>query len=543
MNPAPDLAATIGFWARERAGQVAIIAAGKSGSERSITFCALDELIDSYALGLERSGVRAGDRVLYLLRPTIENYAVFYALLRIHAIPTLIDPRVGVRSLLACIETTEARVLIAEPVFHLLRQLVPHKFSATEVAFTPGAGWWPGLVSLRRCTAGGRLAQVARPADQDEAYMPFTSGSTGAAKGVIYTHGMLRAQLEVIREICGWRDGMRAAMCFAPFTAYALADGLTAILPYMDFSRPAAADPRSVSNAISKHRAQIAFASPVVWRNLLHYCESSRARLDMLEHGVSSGAPVPLDIPGRMRGIMSKDAKFHMPYGATEAMPLTSCDDVVFDEAKAQALSGYGTCVGKPLPGIGIEVIRISDAPMPSWSDEYRVEPGTVGELVACGQVISPAYWQRPQATAEAKIARGGEILHRTGDLGRIDASGRVWFCGRKSHRIDTEKGLIAPTCLENVLDRHQQVSRTAVVGVGSRGAQRVVAFVEMERGNRLSDRIIDELQELAQEAGFGGRIEQFLPHRGFPVDPRHNAKIRRELLADWAARQTGHRQ
>ncbi|TFG53023.1 MAG: peptide synthase, partial [Gemmatimonadales bacterium] len=508
---------------------------------RSTSYGALDALADRYASGLAREGVRSGDRVLYMLRPSVEGYAVFYALLRLGAVPAFLDPRMGLTRLLACVEAIRPRVIIAVPAFQSLRLIARLAFAGTELAITSGRIWLPATRRLRRCLADSGDF-MARPAGQDdECYLPFTSGSTGVAKGVFYTHGMVRAQTALVRQVCGWDDGMRVVMCFAPFVPFALADGLTVILPRMDFSRPADARPADICEAMTAHAAEYAFASPIVWMNLVRYGERARVGLPALRHAIAAGAPVPPGLHSRLTALMHAEGRLHTPYGATEAMPLTTTDSHALAGTWAASGNGYGTCVGKPLPGIELHVIRVADDPIPEWSRDLLVPEGTIGEIVVGGPVVSPSYPHLPEETARAKIQRDGHCLHRTGDLGRVDAEGRVWFCGRKSNRIETHEGMLAPVTIENIFNQHPGVLRSAVVGVGPRGAETPVACVELERGVTFSRRLEAELIALADATPFRGAVTRFLRHRSFPVDPRHNSKIRREALAVWAAGKLGH--
>jgi acyl-CoA synthetase (AMP-forming)/AMP-acid ligase II len=544
MTADANFAATLRSRAQAEPGQTALVEpAGQGGVAagwRRTTFGELDGLADRYAIGLTRAGVRAGDRVLYLLRPCAEGYAVFYALLRLGAIPAFIDPRMSLPRLLACVEAIRPRVVVAVPALLALRLVAQRAFAAVEVFITSGPRWlWSGR-NLRQCLAESGTFAPAPVTPETECYLPFTSGSTGLAKGVYYTHGMVRGQAALVREVCGWREGMRVVMCYAPFVPFALADGLTVILPRMDFSRPAAADPRRIAEAVTAHRAEYAFASPIVWMNLACHGERARVTLPTLQHAIAAGAPVPARLHSRLVAMLHPEGRLHTPYGATEAMPLTTTDTHALAETWEASRSGYGTCIGRPLPGIQLQVIRVTDDPIPSWSDDLRVPQGTIGEIVVEGDVVSPAYPDLPEETNRAKIRCGGRVLHRTGDLGRVDPQGRVWFCGRKSHRIDTRDGMLASVSLENIYNEHPGVFRSAVVGVGPAGAQTPVGCVELEAGVGFSPRLVAELTSLADATPFQGRITRFLPHRGFPVDPRHNSKIRREELAAWAARRLG---
>src|SRR5206468_4261902 len=189
--------------ARTHPAQLALIE--QAGSR--ITFEDLDRLATRFASGLSRQGVRRGDRALYMLQPSIEGYAVFYALLRIGAVPVLMDPRMGLRRLLESVASVRARVVLAVPLVHAVRTLLPRPFAAAELSITAGARWFWGGVRLADCQAEDGLGNgITAPGDPS--FLPFTSGSTGPPKGVFYDHAMLHHQVAVMREVCGWREGM-----------------------------------------------------------------------------------------------------------------------------------------------------------------------------------------------------------------------------------------------------------------------------------------------------------------------------------------------
>jgi len=439
--------------------------------------------------------------------------------------------------LLACVAAVRPRVLLALPAFHALRLVAPGAFASAELRVTSGHGWLWGGLTLRRCLAESGDFTPGPVTPETECYLPFTSGSTGPPKGVYCTHGMVCAQAELVREVCGWREGMRVVMCYAPFVPFALADGLTVVLPRLDFSRPAAAKPYRIAEAVTAHRAEYAFASPIVWMRLARYGERTGITLPTLKHAIAAGAAIPARLHGRLGAMMHPEGRLHTPYGATEAMPLTTIDTLALAETWTASRNGYGTCVGGPLRGIQLQVIRVTDDPIATWSEDLPVRSGEIGEIVVAGDVVSPSYPDLPEETARAKIRCGSRVLHRTGDLGRVDAEGRLWFCGRKSHRIETGKGMLATIPLENIFNEHPAVFRSAIVGVGQPGAQVPVGCLELEAGVSFSSRLEAELVALADATPFRGVVTRFLPHRGFPVDPRHNSKIRREELAAWAAR------
>jgi acyl-CoA synthetase (AMP-forming)/AMP-acid ligase II len=151
--------------------------------------------------------------------------------------------------------------------------------------------------------------------------------------------------------------------------------------------------------------------------------------------------------------------------------------------------------------------------------------------------VVTRRYLDDGRATRCAKIAQGNGVWHRMGDVGRLDADSRLWFLGRKSQRLETEHGVLWPVPLENAFDVTRGVERTALVGVGPPGAERPVLVVESsEREHVLLPRLRRRSSELA--ASGIAPVERFLFHPRFPVDVRHNAKIRREELKHWAERE-----
>ena len=182
-----------------------------------------------------------------------------------------------------------------------------------------------------------------------------------------------------------------------------------------------------------------------------------------------------------------------------------------------------------------------------------ELAPGEVGEITVAGPTATDSYFNRDTATAAAKIretlaaegsgaAAGERVVHRMGDVGYFDDQGRLWFCGRKSQRVEAADGPLYTEQVEPVFNVHPQVRRTALVGVGDRGKQWPVLCVELAAGIHVGEfpRIEAELRAIGARHRHTARIATFLPHPGFPVDIRHNAKIGREKLAAWAAPRLG---
>ena len=417
---------------------------------------------------------------------------------------------------------------------------------SARILVTVGARWgWGGttLAKIERDGAGSG-PQLADTAPDDVAAILFTSGSTGVPKGVVYRHRHFVAQVAMMREAFGIEPGGVDLPTFPPFALFDPALGLTSVIPDMDPTRPASADPVRLHDAIWRFGATQLFGSPALMRVLADYGRP----LPTLRRVTSAGAPVPPEVVEKIRTLLDDDAQFWTPYGATECLPVAVIEGRELQGTRAATEAGAGTCVGRPVPPNQVRIIAVDDAPVAEWSGVRELAPGEVGEITVAGPTATDSYFNRDTATAAAKIretlaaeesgpAAGERVVHRMGDVGYFDDQGRLWFCGRKSQRVEAADGPLYTEQVEPVFNVHPQVRRTALVGVGDRGKQRPVLCVELAAGIHVGEfpRIEAELRAIGARHRHTARIATFLPHPGFPVDIRHNAKIGREKLAAWA--------
>ncbi|MBI5200305.1 MAG: AMP-binding protein, partial [Elusimicrobia bacterium] len=366
----------------------------------------------------------------------------------------------------------------------------------------------------------------------------FTSGSTGAPKGAAYTHGNFSAQVEALRRHFSIEPGEVDLPTFPLFALFDPALGMTAVIPEMDFTRPGSVEPANILGPVDRYGVTHLFGSPALLDRVGRFASGRGIRLRSLKRVVSAGAPVPAKVLERVQELLPPGVEVHTPYGATEALPVSSISSSeVLGETRRLTAQGRGVCVGRPMPGTEVRVIRISDEPIPAWSDALLAPHGETGEIVVRGAQVTEAYHGRAEATALAKIRLSdGGVFHRMGDLGYFDDEGRLWFCGRKTQRVVTARGPLFTIPCEAVFNQHPSVRRSALVGVGEKGAQRPVLVVELEPGVRPGNLLRAELFELGSRHEHTKCVNDILFHPGLPVDIRHNAKIGRERLAVWAA-------
>ena len=511
---------------------------------RHYTYRELNDECDALARGLEHIGIRRGMRTVLMVTPSLEFYALTFTLFKVGAVVVLIDPGMGTKNLGVCLAEAAPEAFVGVPKAQLARLLFGWSRRSVRICVTVGRrlGWggWT-LEQVRRLGGDKRLSVLADTRADEMAAILFTSGSTGIAKGVVYTHGIFAAQVESLRRLYDIEPGEVDLPTFPLFGLFGPALGMTSIVPEMDATRPVQVDPRKILDAIRFFGVTNLFGSPALIQRVGRYAVGNGVALPTLRRVMSAGAPVPWQAIQRFAGLLADGVQLHTPYGATESLPVCSIGSVeILRETRQRTAEGDGVCIGQPVEGMTVKIIRISDEPIPTWSDDLELSIGDIGEIVVQGLVVTASYWNRPESTALAKIAdrRHEGFYHRMGDVGYVDASGRVWFCGRKSQRVQTPDGTRFTIPCEGVFNAHPAVYRTALVGVVRNGVTEPVLCVERDK-----EIVVPNDEELRRELlALGGRhphtraIQTILFHPSFPVDIRHNAKIFREKLAVWAA-------
>lgn len=516
--------------------RTALIVPTMSGA-RHWTFAEIEGNTRFYADFLVRQGIGRGDRVMLMVRPSMAFICLTFALFAIGAVVILIDPGMGYKNLLRCIGAVEPEVFIGVPKAHLFKRLFPAPFRSVRRNICVGAGL--GLLGkqLPRPAAPPADFNVASTSPDDPAAIIFTTGSTGPPKGVRYEHRIFQDQLRKIKDYYGIKAGDVDQPAFPLFALFSIALGACAVIPDMDPSRPARVNPRKFIKSIHRHGVTYSFGSPAIWKVIEAHCRAHDIKLPSLKKVLMAGAPVAGELLAGMAAVLPEDGEIHIPYGATEALPIISItgSEVVADTWPL-TLQGKGTCVGRPLPGIEVLVIGAVDEAIAEFNKDIVLPAGQIGEIIVKGAVVTKSYFNNEAENRRAKIKDGQGFWHRIGDVGYFDARGRLWFCGRKAHRVITAQGILYTICCEAIFNRHPLVSRSALVGVGESGRQRPVLIVELHKKARPGAGFLAELRSMALAHEHTAVIGDFLVHPSFPVDIRHNAKIFREKLALWAA-------
>lgn len=552
----PHRRAVVAPCGRDRSGRVAY---------SQLTFAQLEEETNRLAAGLvEQGGLRPGMKLVLFVPFSIEFISLTFALFKAGAVIVLIDPGMGRKNIFRCLEEVRPDGFVAVNRVHLIRLLMRKRFPHARVNISVG-GWFPGgRATYAQLVASDAASFTPQQASAtDSAAVIFTSGSTGPPKGVLYEHGMFDAQVELIQAHYGIEPGEIDLPGFPLFGLFNAAMGVTTVIPDMDPTRPAQVDPEKIIQAVRDLGVTQAFGSPAFWNRVGRHCVERGISLPSVKRALSAGGPVPTHVLERMRQVLTHpEADLFTPYGATESLPVASIGArEVLDSTAAQTRQGKGTCVGRPFAGIDVRIIEITDGPIEALEQARELPPGEVGEIIVKGSSVTREYFQRPEATRLAKIGDEGDLeegkrgrreegipmpvtpsrfWHRIGDVGYLDETGRLWFCGRKGHIVEADGERMYSVCCEAIFDEHPRIYRSALVGVGEKPKQRPVIVAEPEPGEfprdrQEEDRLRQELLELAGRHVHTARIRDILFHPSLPVDTRHNVKINREALTEWA--------
>jgi acyl-CoA synthetase (AMP-forming)/AMP-acid ligase II len=311
---------------------------------------------------------------------------------------------------------------------------------------------------------------------------------------------------------------------------------MTTIVPEMDPRRPAAVDPAKILQAIRQEGVTNSFGSPTLWRKIFDHCLAHNLTLPGLRRVLCAGAPVPLNLYIDSQKVLTGGG-LHSPYGATEALPVSSTYTYeVLSKEVLNDIDRYGTCVGRPVTGMEVRIIAITDAPITDIAEATELPRGEIGEIIVRGPVVTRRYDGLDEATAAAKIPAGETVWHRMGDCGRLDEAGRLWFCGRKAERVTTPAGTLFTDPCEQVFRMNLAGLRVALIGLGAPGRMTPALVVENPSVAMDGKLLFDLLRKTAQSRPHTAGISTFFLHPRFPVDTRHNAKIHRLTLAKWAA-------
>ncbi len=497
------------------------------GGGKTVTFGDLRDRVDQTAVGLLKAGVEPGDRVALMIPPGVDLSVALYGCWRMGAVAVLVDAGLGPKGM-------SGALAAANP---------DHFIGVTKALVASRILGWPGRrFSVRPLGIFKRLLRVVTsldelaeaegvspslPASSDQAFLVFTSGSTGPSKGVKYTFGQAHAGRTLIIEKYKITSSDCLVAAFAPFAVYGPSMGVTSIVPDMDVTAPGTLTAVALGDAVVAGSATLVFASPAALGNVIKtsgaLTEAHKGAFSNVRVLLSAGAPIR---PSMLRSAsdLFPNASAHTPYGMTECLPVAEISLTDIEGVSG----GDGACVGEPLDGIDVQIDALDHFGIASGQLSHA--PGVLGEVVVRANHARSGYERLWHTTHLASQPKGS---HRTGDVGHLDAQGRLWIGGRMGDVITTAHGVVLPVRIEQAIEGLPGSDMVAVVGVGPVGTQQVVAVIQTPTVRRPALADLDHHSNARSVAGVDLAAVLLVPE--LPVDRRHNSKMDRPRVAAWA--------
>lgn len=546
-----NLAHEIQRTASQHPDRVAVMEPYKKSGQwhfRRFTYAQLAADTQRAITGLRAQGIHEKTRTVYMAPPSYQACVVSAAISAVGATQLLIDPSVGYLNVAERLSKIKPEAFIGIPASLAGRLLFGWgpRFGQKLICLD---GFFPGATSFKQLLAHDPAPDTdPNVTPDDPAVVLYTTGSTGPAKPAMYLH---RNFCQTFRTAhYSWRvhtsDTPPVDMAaFPAFHMIAIAAGGTTVVPPISFvtATPATTDPKPVCEVINAAGVRSLFASPALLERIANYALEHNMTLPTLERVIGGGAPVFKPLVETFLRVMPEHGEVWANYGATEALPSTEHGSTEFlAETAEKTANGHGICVGVPFPDITVQAVGPIDHDSTQREDFHQMPVGETGELIVQGPNISPAYFNDPESTRKNKLYDAdGRVWHRLGDVGHIDDKGRVWVEGRTSQCLTIDGERIPPIPIEAIFDQHPMVRRSGLVERRNAQNQKeaVICVEPWEKLSTEEQRALRQaLQRIADAHPKCAVVSHILFSPGLPIDPRHNAKIERPRLAQWAQKQ-----
>ncbi|MCB9745403.1 MAG: AMP-binding protein [Alphaproteobacteria bacterium] len=423
--------------------------------------CTYGELLERsrrVAAGLAALGVGPGDRVAGLLPAGVELVVAMLAVWRLGAVHVPVNDRYGARELQHILDDSGARVVLlgaGTPVHAVMSQIRSETIEHRVIL--GGAG--EGERAFEALEQAAPLEGEPAWSDDTPAWFLYTSGTTGASKGVVHTYGSLAAGIDALTRLWAWTPRDRLALALPLFHVHGLAIGVLGTLLRGSSAEILPFSPEGVVDAVARG-ASVFMGVPTMYHRLLAHLRAQP------EHGASLGqarlftsgsAALPaadFEAFERLTGHRILER-----YGMSETL-LTLSNPY----SPEQRVPGS---VGFPIPGVQARLVDAEGAAVP---------PGELGEIQVRGAQLLREYWGLPEASAASRV----DGWFRTGDLAVQDAEGRFYHRGRSGPDLIKSGGYrISAREIEEAILSHPEVAEVAVLGrPDAEWGQRIVAAI-----------------------------------------------------------------
>ncbi len=476
-----------------------------------ITYSDLFNSILIYDISLKKQGL-IGKRVIILHPPNKEIISLIFSMFHIGVIPVFIDPNVGIKHLKTCIKNSNAEVILTTVVLAPVIYFLTIGTSINKFIYPKG---------IKKLNTKPDTDSIhIKPLNKNIAGIFYTSGSTGTPKGVIWTHQNIKGQLSLLKQLIGsGKESVNLAL-FPLFLIYGPLLGNITIWPKYNLSKPINISSSGIIKFLKLNKVDYTFGSPIIWKNLLSYCQSNQESIPNIRSILCGGAPLSHEVMMKIQQKMVS-GNFYMTYGATEALPI-SYSSIVKKELD-------GTILGKPFIGVDVRIKPITKniKNVPSCNFE-------LGEITIKGQQVTSGYIHDANKLINAQFETTS--IHSTGDYGYLDNNNNLWYYGRKKHVIEDGGFRYFPIPIEKQI-RVVLGEILCTIYVANQKMYLILekkTFLSMMISKK---ELIARINEHILKMDYTFSDLLCFPKK-FPLDKRHYSKLDRTTIQKWAFNQ-----
>jgi len=467
----------------------------------SLSYAGIERLSARFGAWLQKAGLQKGERVAVMLPNLLQYPVVVFGILRAGLTVVNVNPLYTPRELEHQLQDSGARAIVILENFAGTLQAVLERVPLQTIVTTQVGdllGWrrplvnfvvkhvkrlvpaasLPGAVPLPHALEEGESLALADPGlgHDDLAFLQYTGGTTGVAKGAMLSHGNLVANL---MQAAAWlhsatREGEETVITALPL--YHIFSLTANCLVFMSIGgeNVLVTDPRDMKGFVrllSRVKFTAITGVNTLFNGLLHASGFDRLDFSTLRISLGGGMAVQRAVAERWKQVTGKP--LIEAYGLTETSPAACINPL--------SLPDYNGSIGLPIPST---IVTIRD-------DDGRELPiGEVGEICVRGPQVMLGYWQRPEETAKVMTTDGAL---RTGDLGRMDARGYFYVTDRKKDMILVSGFNVYPNEVEDVVMQHPGVREAAAIGVPDEKSGEAVKLFVVRKDPKLDEHALIE--------------------------------------------------
>jgi acyl-CoA synthetase (AMP-forming)/AMP-acid ligase II len=501
---------------------------------KTVTYKEFHHEVNNYMNKFHFRGICKNDKVIMLIRPNYEFYIIMVALMKLGAIPILLEPTGNPKNTAKVLSQIKAKIFIGIPLACIFKIIFKKYFKDIKIWITSGKYKIFGCIPICKLKNKNQIIKKINLNKTDTAIISFTTGSTGEPKGACYSHLNLMTMYNILKNNYKIKDSDRNISTFPAFNMFDMAFGITTTLINVKMNKKGKLTPVNLLNIIISQNITLMFASPNLLNQLCDYNKNFSIKTSKLKKIIAGGAPLPPETIKKINKTFNNKVIIYNTYGATEALQISLIkSDEIIKDTYSKTLNGVGTCVGYVFPEIKIKIIKITNQIIEKWNDNLEKSQNEIGEIIVYGDNVSLSYYNNLNANLNQKILINNKIWHRTGDIGRIDNENRLWYYGRKCYIVKTKKHNIY-TSIEAIFNKHSFVKKSVLIGIDKNNHQVPIICIKKKHG--ISRKKLEkELKEIAFKKKLTKNIKQFVFYpNSFPVDIRHRSKINRDIIKRW---------